>query len=112
MSGGWPHVSWGIGGGLATCLSLSSRLAGVCSHGGRRVPSTARTDKPQRASSFQLSAYVTFAVDPLAKASYKAKPGSLWEGSTQRWGILVAIFGNSLPHLVYMQVLTPTAQGW
>jgi len=63
--------------------------------------STVRIDKLLCASNFQVSAYVTFAVDPLAKASHKAKLGSVWEGSTQGWVIIVAIFINSLLHLIY-----------
>ena len=63
--------------------------------------STVRIDKLLCASNFQVSAYVTFAVEPLAKASHKAKLGSVWEGSTQGWVIIVAVFINSLLHLIY-----------
>lgn len=69
-------------------------------------------DKLLCASNFQVSVYLTFAIDPLAKASHKAKLGSVWEGSTQGWVVTVAIFINSLLHRIYKQILIPTSQGW
>lgn len=80
-------------------------------HGDRRVPSTARTHKLLCASDFQVSAYVTLAVDTLAKASYKAKPRVSVEREYPRWGIILAIFAHSPPHLIKKQILIPTSQG-